>query len=784
MDIRRMAEERGSLLFSVTKEALSTPSSNRAGKFINLCFTQYWKQHPASDDGPLAFEELFPFRRLEAIIANSFLPGDAARQTAKLLHMLEETVSSLYWDSMEPDSWQAPQEAITRALTAYYRLYWIVLRNFDTHIKGLNTQCGAQEGQGYTFLRTLLNLGCSFEIDRTGSQRVVGTVTPFAPRFLSTIIEASQQLAHLHTGGDAEPGVEPTDEYLVNTEIEILNTFISRYLRWFLLAPDGILCHAAVRPVTSIPQEQSDLCAFIRPISDYSSFEGIGEPRLFEKVKYELERSMEKAGNAGPEGAWGSLRILIAGDIDAGQIVKFGWMLEGWLDAWHIRPLNDSVRIIFRLFTDNCSLFPQPPAQWSQLADSFRWVRMEAAPLSSLFTEPHTLREQVQRVDLLFFLDCRQLYHAPYVVPSANLNAFFQQTVDLDIPAAQRSASGGTLSPNNPFFQVQDLLLGALYGKGGPAVLKKDVNTTWLAYIKELLREQEKTAYFYYSDLSAAQDLYWAEECFIRLEEYAGKNMAILRFGPQKEPKLEAAPNDRARVIVFNLWQFIRHSNLRRVDGLMINLKLCQPSGADTAENIHMLSDILVGIDYSNWPSSLRLTYSYPEEKEPLFQKEEFQASLRKYLEHIVLPCFQREEQNMYYDYFRRCIASFLYSDAKSVDDMLFIHIFKRHFTLLRNVSLVREKRYDRLDSRRSHGIKYSGKRFYQEVISDYDEPSRYVADQHRKLARMEKEGGLSPADVFRNVRRACEENQYLNSNLYRNCSKWLEDNNHSFDPL
>jgi len=778
LDSNRTAEGGGSLLLSITKEALSTPYSDRACRFIDLCFTQYWKQHPLTGDGLATFEELFPFRQLETIVTDSFLSDNDVQQIINPLNDLEKAVSQLYQTSMKPNLGLDLQKVIVCVLEAYYQLYWTILRNFSTLIKGLNAQGGIQERHGYTFLRILLNLGCSFEIDGVGSQHIIGIVTPFAPRFLSTIFEVSQQLPHLCSGADVSLSLESPDAILVGTEIEILNTFISRYLRWFLLSPDGTLCHAAARTITSIPREQTDICSVIRPISDYSSFEGIGEPRLFEKIKYELKRQVKKKTDEGLNKRWSSLHILIAGDIDAKQIVKFGRILEGWLDSWPVAPEDGNAQLTFLLFTDNCSLSPKPSAQWVQYVNSLHWIRMEQAPLSNLFTEPRTLKSQVQRADLLFFLDCRQLYHDLYAVPSANLNAFFQQTVDLDIPAALRSASGGVLSPNNPFFQIQDLLLGALYGKGGPAVLKKDINTTWLTHIKELLRVQKKTAYFYYSDLNAAQDLYWEEECFVRLEEYAGKNMIILRSGSQSEPSLEAAPNDRARVIVFNLWQFIRHSNLRRVDGLMQDLRLCQQPNDDSTKDIHLLSNILVGIDYSNWPSNLRLSYSYPDE-EPRFQNTEFQTSLRKYLEYIVLPCFQRERQNMYYEYFRKCIASFLYSDAKSVDDMLFIHIFRRHFSLLQHASLEQEKYYDRLSLLQANGIKYSGKRFYQEAINDYDEPSRYVADQHRKLARMEKEGCLLPAKVFCDIRRACEKNQYLNSNLYRNCTKWLDDNNY-----
>lgn len=756
MNLDGAVKGRGSLFFGLTRETLSRPAPERKQLLVRLCCESYWKTDvPVTGPRP-SFEELFPFAQLEDSVQNSYLQPPVIQKVITWIQELKSAVERLYISSKAT----LEEETIRSVLMAYYQLYRGVLKDSDMLVRDLNALKEHQrgEGQGYIFLRTLLNLGCCFrKVD--GAGHIVGIVTPFAPRYLSAILETASLLA----------GIEGTQtEQRTDAEIEILNTFVSRVLRWYLMAPDGTLCHAAARPVTSISQECSDICMMIRPIADYSSYEGISELRIFEKIRYEMEQQAENNENV-----WDSLRILIAGDIDANEIIKLGWMLEGWLDRSTMRPAHQDVRITFSLFTDNCSFGFPSVAGWEERSKGFRWLRMEHHSIGELFENPRDLKHQVDGADFLLFMDCRQMYGDFHTLPCPDLSAFFQQTSKLTIDSIRRSASGHVLSPNSPFLQIQNLLLGILYGRRGPALLKKEVSTAWLNHIGALLKLPRRTAYFYYSDLDAAQDLYWQEDCFVRAEDYAGKRMVILRYSEHEERELQT---DQEKVIVFNLWQFIRHCNLRRIDSLMELFELNGKNEVDCAKNIGLLSRVLIGIDYADWPNCLHLSYAYPDD-ESAFCSGEFKKRLEEYINGIVFPCFEQKKKSIYFSYFRKCIASFLYSGARSVSDMLFIHIFKRHFSLLRSVSLRWEEDYSKLKRFQVAGIKYSGKRFYQEVMSDYDEPTCYVADQHRKLALMKGSGNLRPEDVFRDVRRACEENQYLDSNLYRNCSKWLEDN-------
>lgn len=775
MSLEGNAAGRSSRLLLLLKEMVAYKPTERSREFLRCCFELYWEKQQKMFEAPFSVKDLFPTAELKHIVENSFLPDTIINRVIDLIDTFERKVNRLYVYSQHIEEAEDLKILIADVLEAYYRLFWWLLKDADFIFKELNTQkdISRQTGMGYVFLQRVLALGCVFKKECT-SEGVVGVVTPFAPRYLSAIFE----LSNLITGIEEKKDADSVDQ-TADTHMEILGTFVSRFVRWFMIARDGTLCHAAIRNITSLPEEWTDICLTIRPIEKYSSFEGINGLRIFEKIKYELEQRSQESDEAVVR--WESLNVLIAGDLDAEQAIRFGRMLEGWLNSDTAQPANGQAVIQFLLYTDNPSFQPKMPEEWSEAARSLRWVQFKSFEMQNLFKNPRSLSEQIKKSDMLLFLDCRQLYNDFYTDPCPNLNAFFQQTANFNLSATHSSVSGHVLSPNNPFFQMQDLLIGAAYGNCVPSILKKDVNTAKLDFIKRQLSAQRKTTYFYYSDLNAASDLYWREDCFMRSEEYAGKNIVILRYGAREEPPLPLA-NDEEKIIVFNLWQFIKHGNLHRVDSLMESFHLCDGQNGFAAGNLHLLLEILIGIDYSDWPQTVKLTYAYPAQKE-LFSNAGFPAALTNYLDLIIRPCFDRKSKSMYNSYFRKCIASFLFSDAKTVDDMLFIHIFKKHFDLLRSVNLAWEENYKKLVELQSHQLKYlgklkySGKRFYREVISDYDEPFRYVPDQYRKLSLMEESGKLSPIVVFKNICTACKANQYADSNLFRNCTRWLAEN-------
>lgn len=753
--------------------------------FVANLFKAYWSETNKESPVPM-WRHLFPYGKMGRLVRKTFLPTSISEPLMDILRHMQNRTLALYKASRE-DILSNSTGFLDKALDmldSYYDLLRFFLRNTRDLRKGF--------ADYPAFLRMALGLGCNFFREKEGGY--VGQATPFAPRYLLAILETQRQLKLLNGRGESEQARK--------ARAEVLNTFLARYLRWFVMTPDGKLGQAVACTYTDNPIEREHPCVFIRTVSSYSSYEGINELRLFEKVIYELEKRMDpenyKAGSF-------NLEILLAGDLNPGQMYTFSHLLQGWLEKVD-EPLEvpetkrdfSRVHLHFWVFTKN-----QADEEQIQDFQQDPQVSVSFDKYENLFGNPAKLKKQIGHADLLFFLDCCSLYEDLYAEPYDRLDALLQQISGQDFRHLYRRMqyADKVLSVNrdtpdqNPFCLVENLALGAAYGDGTPAALKKRVNDVILDFIEEQLYadgpENKKTTYLYYSDLHAAQELHWREDHFIRREQYGGKNMAIFRYGKNSDEKLKEVGKSTGKagehlvkpVIVFNLWQFIKHSNLHAANERLGLFGFCNKDGHPDEKKIHLLAEILVGIDYREWPERLTLSYAYPQNilKYTTHKKEAFDATLRGYLNSIVLPCFDRKNDDMYYRYFRVCMCSFLYSDAKSIDDLLFLHVFKNKFYLLGDAELQNSlddgDEYENLVKQCSFSkgantlsLKYSQKRFYQEIMSDYDSPAEYFPNQYRKLEIMEKNGKLKPQEAFLKVQEACTRNKYKDSYLYRNC--------------
>lgn len=143
---------------------------------------------------------------------------------------------------------------------------------------------------------------------------------------------------------------------------------------------------------------------------------------------------------------------------------------------------------------------------------------------------------------------------------------------------------------------------------------------------------------------------------------------------------------------------------------------------------------------------------------------------VRSCLTEQVLPFFKGHTSDMFYDYFVKSFSSFLYSDAKNVDDMLFLHLFTNQHDLLRRAYLVGRK--ENLKRFRPKQCKYSQKQYYLEVMDDYDTSSAMFAFKYWKLKHLEEADSDLRKKIFGNIKEACERNSYTKSYLYDKCCR------------
>lgn len=604
------------------------------------------------------------------------------------------------------------------------------------------------------FICNVLNLGCIFK--ERQNDNVSGRMTPFAPNYVAAIWELVRLV--LKYQPTTSNNLFDADE----TKKEILYLNLCRYMRWFMVAPDGTLCHVGLRSYIEDKESEADkfedeLCLPIRDLQSYSSFEGINELRLFEKIQYELENRISHKNDS-------TFVVSVIGDLSRKQIERLGQMLLGWLEneKTTIKWCEvHSLKICFQLITRN-NLGDDRVNLGEKIIEDDQFLG-EDSPLDN----PIALSKLLRQTDLLFLLDCTSLYQQYNCAPYPELNSFLQSLSDETYQSmdAFLEKSDATLSINNQYYDMRNLLTGAAYFDREPCLMNKKVNGTLIHYLEQYIQDNadlSPTIYLYFSDLSAAQDIYWMEDKLIRIERHSGKEFSILRLGNFTENNLPTEPRDN-KIIVFNLWQFIKHISLSCAADWVKDF------GFEKGEvQYHLLTGVLIGIDYENWPESLQMSYYFCKSDDfPI----NFEERLIRYIETVIMPCFQPKMEDMYQQYTRRCISSFLYSDARHVDDMFFLHLFSIKFNQIKKAEWAFVKlntELPKIFSQRS--LKYSNKRFYQELFADYDTPRFPFTNQFIKLQKI-KTSKVSKSNVnyFKVIASVCARNHYRDSDLYRN---------------
>lgn len=698
-------------------------------------------------------DELFPFDTLQSMMDRSFLHKNVSNDISCSLKNMRQTLGTLVAKTEDGfPCFSFTEDAISDYLDTYYIVLYNLLRYYDSL---------RQWDKGSDFLKIVLCFGCDFlyNFKNTSEDEIVGVMTPLSPCYISALLEVSKQKRDSQTWRDEQPSK------LVEIYKEILRAYTRRYMNWCIVPPleyAGQICRARLRMYTENEQEKTLLSLPIMPLEKSSSYDGVSEMRLFEKIKYELEREPEPGiDNDQP------FQVVLLGEIDYEMFLNFCQLLSYWIDwidcstgdiKWATKEhLKIHFRIVTKVrFPEDRTFPPEIKNIEYELVDHY----------ADIFSNSEKFQQLVKESNLLLFLDCCELYEPVRLEPYKELKSFLQQAVvdSCQVPARCADPSDTALESRNTLMRMYSLLTGAAYGDGTPAFLKKAIRRDIVDRLEDIVKTslQRETAYVYFSDLDAAGEMYWKEDHFLRVEQYACKQIAIMRFGEKNDEQLDNAKGKDERILVFNLWQFIKHTALHRVPSLMEYFGF----QGDWYKNVFWMSEVHIGVDYANWSDSLQFYYWAKDiDKIPCLG---FEKRLVEYLSEIIIPCFVEQTDNLYTRYLRKCCTAFLYSDAKNVDDMLFLHLFDRCHRQIKKSEIPPKKRD--LQDLICRGRKYSGKRFYQEVIEDYDGPSQFFANQYRKLGIMEENGNLTIHTVFDKVKIACESNNYSNSYLYQKC--------------
>lgn len=157
---------------------------------------------------------------------------------------------------------------------------------------------------------------------------------------------------------------------------------------------------------------------------------------------------------------------------------------------------------------------------------------------------------------------------------------------------------------------IQMLYVFSYTGETGK--LYKRLNRTILNHLWKRGSAQYKdgrSIYVYISDLDAFRaENYenYDERKLIRIERYNEKEIAILRMSDYEDKPLPVGRPDEERMIVFTLWQLIKHTAARNIREFL------QFFDFEDDKDILILRNTMVGVDYSEWPEILEFYYELP----------------------------------------------------------------------------------------------------------------------------------------------------------------------------
>lgn len=523
---------------------------------------------------------------------------------------------------------------------------------------------------------------------------------------------------------------------------------ISRALRRFrwVLTSDGSPLQAAIPAAIPLYETESDadraqriwsLDIPVRRLSDYNSYEGIGELRLFDKIVYELDRRKYSKKD--------EFCVLIVGDILKKPLEVLCQTVEQWMISQ--RKDNDRPDIHITVLTKNSwekkEKFPEREIRASEHV-IYRWELYD-----NQLIHGRMLDELIKKNDWMFILDSCDLYNGIY-------------TEGRDIDEARRRAADKSYT-----IAEQQQMLYALTVSGCFGAFTKESNHTFIKYLGERLKQdssESKTAYVYVSDLDSIDGLDFCDEHFIRMEHYNDKDFLIVRMPGRQEAALPEQA-DR-RMIVLNLWQVIKHCTVRNIDCFMRYFRL-----NDIPTAVNVFRSTLIGVEYGQWRKQLDFYYYFPETF-TIPEGHLYKSRLKAWINIGIMPYFIAQSGNMFYNYFVKAFSTFLYSDAKCVDDMLFLHLFTNRHQMLKKAVFIGEDA--ELPMYQAKACKYSQKQFYTEVMEDYDTSSEMFMYKYRKLDLMERADVDLRKTIFQKVKDACERNDYGDSYLKINCEKMI----------
>lgn len=587
-------------------------------------------------------------------------------------------------------------------------------------------------GERDTLIDILLHLDSVF--DEASGKYLLSFWNPIILNKLQKISDGVELFFHQITEGAA---IE--SDMMQRIYRHTLLTKAKHSLRWYISGRNRELLYAAIAPYVEKERRERAFQIIAGNPQEYNSYEGIGELRLGEKIVYEYELLKEAAPR--------KLCVAIMGDLDQEPLVELGHYVSKALNKrCKVKPL-----LQFNIYTKNQLDKHDSDGICIMNCGCTRDVLLDKDKLSKVIEENH----------VVFILDCVELYTLPKVLEPDSLDFVKQKYAFSTFDEYNTGLPGSVdVCDYNALDELYEIVTCKQcfnqYGR-----IAKLANGPLLAFCeaKQKERGRESAIYIYVSDLLAFNSIYNDDQYYIRTERYNQKEIGIIRYSSEQVSELALDGEDK--MLVFNMWQFIKNVSIDER-----NMFDTRPD--EYGNKYPELNKIYIGIDYADWPNLLVVHY-YCEE-------EEYVRIAVQFIEDILLPILNNRSRDMYNVYIRKAMYSFFYSSAKSVNDMLFIHLFQDKEELLGKAILSVRNDHNAVKRNRNFYFKYSSKRFYDMIIKNYDMSSSIYVGQLKTSQIIHKnelkEGKIDKKRIYTNVIEACKNLSYDKGYLVRNCKR------------
>ena len=550
------------------------------------------------------------------------------------------------------------------------------------------------------------------------------------------------------------------DEMLTKCNHSIFLAKLHQANRWYTLAVEKrklCLYHVALPAYQT--EQNTDMFLEMRNIKTYDSYEGVGELRLADKILYELEYRDKNQLDIG------NIRISIFGEVNYNPLLEL------------IDYLNKVINIKYPYMKAKYKLsFDIYTRKIDELEENKRISEYKNCVLKFYKKDEKqfSIRKKIDKLiddsDIIFLLDNSGIYNAVTYEAFDDGGEYYK---NLQMLPDQIS-----IDEDREDFKIENFdelyNIAVTYGNFGKfGKIYKEAYDTLLGAFEQRCSD-EKVIYAYISDLDAFSQVYFNQEQYVRLEQYRDKEMGIIRFSKRKENLLKNSSSQK--MIVFNLWQFVKHIAIH--ERMNFEEYFIYPSYRSKI----LLDQILIGIDYSLWIEEV--VFSYTLDSKIDINKAIYCERLEQFINNVIIPKFDSMSEISYESYYRKIFISFLYGDAKNVEDLLFLHIYQWHKIIL-GKSKLRERytdeKQDLIDNKNVE-FKFSTKRFYQIAMKRFDSTFNNEYDRLNAYGTLRRESNMLFYDykkddikmILSNIKKACEAITYDRTILYRQCQEYL----------